>query len=175
MSLTYGTSTILFALKILPFQHGLLLWSPSHKSRYGHSADNVTLLIAGLIWQYLFFPKITMRAFIVVSSSTKFCHGTTIILLSANPTFYQIYYHFRITVKVFLYLINFVWMFTLKVLLFFMLLHNWQGELFPPHGTRLPTSLISERAVLTKCGFKFLLLLKPIIGTSGNTFLLSSS
>ena len=41
MSLTYGTSTILFALKILPFQHGLLLWSPCHKSRYGHSSVNV--------------------------------------------------------------------------------------------------------------------------------------
>ena len=47
MSLTYGTSTILFALKILPFQHGLLLWSPSHKSRYGHSADNVRENVSG--------------------------------------------------------------------------------------------------------------------------------
>ena len=47
MSLTYGTSTILFALKILPFQHGLLLWSPSHKSRYGHSADNVRQKVSG--------------------------------------------------------------------------------------------------------------------------------
>ena len=47
MSLTYGTSTILFALKILPFQHGLLLWSPSHKSCYGHSADSSTLFKVG--------------------------------------------------------------------------------------------------------------------------------
>ena len=41
MSLTYGTRTILFALKILPCHHGLLLWTLSHKSRYGLSADNV--------------------------------------------------------------------------------------------------------------------------------------
>ena len=47
MSLTYGTSAILFALKILPFHHGLLLWSPSHKSHYGHSADNVRENISG--------------------------------------------------------------------------------------------------------------------------------
>ena len=47
MSLTYGASAILFTLKILPFQHGLLLWSPSHKSRYGHSADNVCENVSG--------------------------------------------------------------------------------------------------------------------------------
>ena len=47
MSLTYGSNTILFALKIVPFQHGLLLWSPSHKSRYGHSADNVRENVSG--------------------------------------------------------------------------------------------------------------------------------
>ena len=47
MFLTYGTSTILFALKILPFQHGLLLRSPSHISRYGHSADNVRENVIG--------------------------------------------------------------------------------------------------------------------------------
>ena len=134
-----------------------------------------TFLVAGLVWQYLFFPKIMMRAFMVVSSSTKFCHGTTIILLSTNPTFYQIYYHFRITVKVFLYLVNFVWMFTFKSTCIFMLLHNWQGGLFPPHGSHLPTSLISGRAALTKCDFKFLLFFKPIIGTSRNTFLWASS
>ena len=47
MPLTYGTSTIIFVLKILPFQHGLLLWSPSHKSCYGHSADNVRENVSG--------------------------------------------------------------------------------------------------------------------------------
>ena len=47
MSLTYGTSTVLFALKILPFQHGLLLWSPSHQSHHGHSADNVRKNVSG--------------------------------------------------------------------------------------------------------------------------------
>ena len=47
MPLTYGTSTILFALKILPFQHGIILWSPSHKSCYGHSADNACENVSG--------------------------------------------------------------------------------------------------------------------------------
>ena len=47
MSLTYGTSTIIFALKILPFQHGLLLLSPSHKSRYDHSTENVRENVSG--------------------------------------------------------------------------------------------------------------------------------
>ena len=47
MSLTYGISTILFALKILPFQHGLLLSSPTQKSCYGHSADNVPENVSG--------------------------------------------------------------------------------------------------------------------------------
>ena len=47
MSLTYATSTVLFALKILPFQYGLLLWSPGHKSRSGHSADNVREIVSG--------------------------------------------------------------------------------------------------------------------------------
>ena len=47
MSLTYSTSTILFAWKILLFQHGLLLWSSSHKSHCGHSADNVRENVSG--------------------------------------------------------------------------------------------------------------------------------
>ena len=44
MPLNYGTSAILFALKILPFQHDLWLWSPN-----------------------LFFPKITMRALLALA------------------------------------------------------------------------------------------------------------
>ena len=48
MSLTYGTSTILFAFQtILPFYDGLLLWSPSHKSRGGHSAENFCENVSG--------------------------------------------------------------------------------------------------------------------------------
>ena len=47
MTLTYGTSAILFALKILPFQHVLLLWSPSLKLRYGHSSDNAHENVSG--------------------------------------------------------------------------------------------------------------------------------
>ena len=60
MSLIYGTSTILFALKVLPFQHGLLLWSSSHKSRYGHCADNICENVSGygLGLTALFFPKL---------------------------------------------------------------------------------------------------------------------
>ena len=41
MSLPYGTSTILFVLKILLFQHFTVIVCYCHKSRYGHSADNV--------------------------------------------------------------------------------------------------------------------------------------
>ena len=104
MSLTYGTSTILFAWKVLPFQHGLLLWSPSHKLRHGHCANNagenvsgygLGLIVFGLSENYDVW-------FIVIGSSTKFCHGTTIALLFANPKFYQIYHHFRITAQAFL-------------------------------------------------------------------------
>ena len=115
MSLIYSTSTIL-CLNFFPFQHGLLLWSPSHISCNGLSPDNVrdNVLVTGLVWQLLFFPKITMCAFIVIGSSTKCCHGSTIALLSANPTFDQIYHHLRIRPNSFLYLINFVWMFTFK-------------------------------------------------------------
>ena len=127
----------------------------------------------GLVWQFLFFPEITMCAFIVIGSSTKFCRGSTIVLLSANPTLYQIYHHLRITLNFFLYLINLVLMYTFKSTCIFHV-YNWQGGLFPPHGSHLPTSVISARAALTKCEFKFLLFLKPINGTSENTFLWSS-
>ena len=47
MALICGTSTILFALNIFPFHHGLLLSSPSHKSCYGHSQDNVCNDVSG--------------------------------------------------------------------------------------------------------------------------------
>ena len=43
----YGTSSVLFALNIFPFQHGLLLWFLSHKSCYGHSPDNVCYGVSG--------------------------------------------------------------------------------------------------------------------------------
>ena len=50
MSLTLvGTSTIPFSLKILSFRHGLVLLSPSHKSRYGHIADNVSEIVSGYL------------------------------------------------------------------------------------------------------------------------------
>ena len=112
----------------------------------------IMLLVTGLVWQFLFFPKITMCAFIVIGSSTKYCRGSTILLLSANPAFYQIYHHLRITLNFFLYLINFVLMFTFKNTCIFYV-YNWQGGLFAPHGLHLPTSVISRRGALTKCEF----------------------
>ena len=89
-----------------------------------------TFLVTGLLWQYLFFPKITMCAFIVIGSGTKFCHGTTIALHSANSTFYQIYHHFRITVTVFPYSINCVWMFTFKSTCIFYITVSLTGRTF---------------------------------------------
>ena len=50
-----------------------------------------------------------------------------------------------------------------------------KGGLFTPHGLDLPISSKSGNCDLTKCDFKFLLILKPVIGTSGNTFLCPSS
>ena len=41
-----------------------------------------TFVVTALVWKYFFFSKITMRAFVVVSSSAKFCQGTTIVLPS---------------------------------------------------------------------------------------------
>ena len=102
-------------------------------------------------------------------SSAKCCHGSIIVLPSANPAFYQIFHHLRVTLNFFLYLINFVWMFTFKRTCIFHI-YNWQGGLFPPHGSHLPTWAISGREALTKCQFKFLLFLKPMISTSVNTF-----
>ena len=61
-------------------------------------------------------------------------------------------------------------MFTFKSTCIFHV-YDWQGGLFPPHGLHLPTSVISRSAALTKCELKLLLFLKPITGTSGNTFL----
>ena len=89
-----------------------------------------TFLVTGLVWQYLLFSKITICAFIVIGSSTKFYHGTTIALHSASPTFYQIYHHFRITVKVFPYLINYVWMFTFKSTCIFQITASLTGRSF---------------------------------------------
>ena len=115
----------------------------------------MVFLVTGLVWQFLSIPKITMCAFIVIDSGAKFCHGSTFVLLSANTTFYQIYHHLRITVKFFLYLMNFVWIFPLKVLVISMLLHNWQRDLFLSHASHLSSSLVSGRVALTKCDFKF--------------------
>ena len=76
MSVAYGTCTVLFVLKILPFKHGLLLWSPSHKSCYGHSADNVHENVSGY--------GVDLTVFVLFEND-----GATIVFLSVNPTFYQ--------------------------------------------------------------------------------------
>ena len=113
VSLIYGTSAV-FALNIFPFHLGLLLWSPSHESRYGHSSDNVCndVSVTGLVWQFFSFPKITiLSAFTVIVSGAKFFHGSTFVWLSANTTFWKIYHHLRIIVNFFLYLINVVWIY----------------------------------------------------------------
>ena len=66
-------------------------------------------------------------------------------------------------------------MFTFKVQVSFRFSHKWQGGIFPPHCLGLPTSFKSGICDLTKCAFKFLLILEPVIGTSGNTFSCPSS
>ena len=73
-----------------------------------------TYLVMRFFWFFLSFSKIAVCAFMAISSSAKLCDDTTIILLTTNPTLYQIYHHFRIATKSFLYLINFIWMFTFE-------------------------------------------------------------
>ena len=84
---------IILALKVLPFQHvcycDLPFTNPAMVILQIMFAK--TFLFTHLVWQYLFFRKIMIFAFTVIGSST-FCHGTTTILLSTNPTFCQIYY-----------------------------------------------------------------------------------
>ena len=86
------------------------------KSCYDHSEDNVRENVSGCVLGLIGFVLFgnLMCAPIVVSSSTKLCHGITTVLLTTDPTFYEIYHHFRITVKVFLYLTNFTLMFTFE-------------------------------------------------------------
>ena len=62
-----------------------------------------------IVTTFSLFSKIPMYDFIVIDSSTKLCYGTTTALLNANSTFYQIYDLFRITVKIFFYLINLIY------------------------------------------------------------------
>ena len=99
---------------------------------------------------------------VCIGSSTKRCQGNTNVLLFTNPKSYQIYHHFRITVKVFLYLVNLFECLLLKVLVFFMLLHNWQRS--------FPTTWFASAYLFNNTYLKFLLFLYPVIGISGNTF-----
>ena len=177
MSLIHGTSITIFAINFFSFQHGLLLWSTSHKSVSLEIMLVKTCLVTGLLWQFLFFPKIMICGFIVIGSSTNFCHGNTIVLLFRNPAFYQIYQHFRITVEVFLYLIHFVWKITFKSICIFHATALLTRRSFSTAwlvSTYLIKICISGRAALTKSDFEFLLFLKSIIGTLGIILLWSS-
>ena len=74
MSLTYVTSTILFALTILPFQCGLLFSSSSNKSRYGDSADNVSENVSGygLGWTILVWTPLDTWLDTILELQLKF-------------------------------------------------------------------------------------------------------
>ena len=117
----------------------------------------------------MFFLKTAICDFIVIALARNFI---MILPLYCSPQtwLYQIYQHFKITIKSFLYLLNFVESLLSKVLVFFMWFHKWLRYFFPLHGFHLPTSLISGRTSLTPCRFEFLLFLKPIIGMSGHSF-----
>ena len=71
-----------------------------------------TFLVMRFFWYFLSLSKTVVCAFMTIRSSAKIFDDTAIILLTTNSTLYQIYHHFRIATKSFLYLINFIWMFT---------------------------------------------------------------
>ena len=66
------------------------------------------LLVTRMVLELFFFSKTVVCDFIVISSCAKLGHGTAVVLHTTNSTSSQIYHHFRITIKVFLYLINLV-------------------------------------------------------------------
>ena len=94
VSLIYGTSAILFTLKL--FLYSMVYYCDL-------PVTNPVMVILQIMF---------VMTFLVTSLVWQFCHGCNFVLLSANTTFYQIYHHLWITVKFFLYLINFVWIFT---------------------------------------------------------------
>ena len=124
MSLNYGTSIILFSLKIFPLQHGLLLWSPSHKSVTLEIMLVKTCLDTGFLW--CSFRKLRCMVFFV----------TVLPLYCFSQTLHSIKYSSILELQVKFF---FIWITSFESLLskvigFFMLLHNWQGGLFLPHG-----------------------------------------
>ena len=48
-------------------------------------------------------------------------------------------------------------------------MYNLQVGLVTPHGSDLSVSIITERTVISKYDFEFLLFLKLMTGISGNT------
>ena len=100
--------------------------SPSCKSCYYCPEDKVceNFLIVHLVWSFLFFSKIALCGFVVIWSNMNLGHDTTIVLLTTNSVFYQIYNHFTITIKIFLYLKNFIEMFTFESVCIFIWLNN---------------------------------------------------
>ena len=113
MSLNYSTSAIL-CLKYFSFSAMVYYWDlpVTNLVVVFLQIMFIMLLVTGLVWQFFFFLKIRMCAFTVIGSSTKCCHGSTIVLLSVNPTFYQIYHHLRITPNFF-----FIWSTSFECLL----------------------------------------------------------
>ena len=111
---------ILLALKVLPFQHDLLLWSPIHKSGYGHSADNVrenvpvyalglTVFVLSENYDICFYSYWFQH---ILSWYYHYIAFDKPYILS-NILFFNSRY-FRIKVKFFIYLMNSVWKFTFK-------------------------------------------------------------
>ena len=125
-----------------------------------------TFLFQSLLWNCLFVQKLSLRTLIIICPRSKLCFCTASILLTTYLTFYQLYF-LSILCTSFKCLL-------LKVHVSFKFSHKLRGGIFPPHSLDLPTSIKSGNCDLTKC-IKFLLILKPIIGTSGNTFLCPSS
>ena len=88
---------------IILFYCGLLLLSPSCKFHYGHSEDSVCENISSYALSlkvFFFVFKNGDCDFMVLDCSMKLCQ-CTIELLTTNITFYSIYIHLKITIKVF--------------------------------------------------------------------------
>ena len=61
-------------------------WSPSHKSRYGHSADNVRENVSGYGLGLRVFVLSQNYNVCFYSSSRKFCHSTTTVCIGVPNT-----------------------------------------------------------------------------------------
>ena len=133
-----------------------------------------TFLFQSLLWNCLFVHKLSLCTPIVISPRSKLFFCTASLFLTTYLTFYQINCHLELQLYFLLNLCTSFKCLLLKVHVSFIFSHKWQRGIFPPHGLVLHTSSKSGHCDLTKCAFKFLLTLNPIIGASGNTFLCPS-